>query len=358
MIRLYGHMKGSFRTVTLGLERAFMALEVLEGTHLGENVEFEDGVGGAGAPVAVVTGDPMRILQAHYQGSHKEIWLMLAPNSEGIPPLIKQELSDSVRNPATGERRPAITGLLAPSSWAKKILQREFPRHPVILCRHGVLPEFKPDPNLRKMAKCMFAAGEFRVLHVTSSRLSRKCTRETILAWKQLHSRYPKSKLEVFVNPEFVSEYVDLVQRLEAGGTTTIVPGQNYLLDVFANGIQAYAFVVQPSRAEGFGLVPLEARACGVPVVATDNTGHRDHVKGEGTIVVPSEAEMPSDDFPGARAPSVSVEAIFRGMQRMVDRFEIENDAASRVAVELGKYWSWEKQVASAVQELKERVNA
>ena len=51
-------------------------------------------------------------------------------------------------------------------------------------------------------------------------------------------------------------------------------------LDVgdMASYLGGFDLVCQPSRAEGFGLVPLEARACGVPVAATLCTGHADHM--------------------------------------------------------------------------------
>lgn len=355
MIRLYGHMKGSFRTVTEGLQLAFEKLGVLEGTHLGENVELEDGIGGSGAPIAVVVGDPMRVLQAHYQGSHKEVWLMLAPNSEGIPPVVRQELSGPIRHPSRG-KVPAVTGFLAPSSWAEKVLRRQFPDHPVILCRHGVLPEFRMDPELREKASGLWEIGQFRILHVTSSRLSRKCTRELISAWKEIHPKYPKSKMEVLINPEFVEEFKDYLRRADARESVNIVAGQNYELSLFARSMQLYSFVVQPSRAEGFGLVPLESRACGIPVVATNCTGHQDHMKGPGIVYVEHGIQGRSDDYPGATAPTVTKNAIGQSLRRMLNNWKHYDAEARGAASEVQEAWTWESQTAPAVQKLKERL--
>ena len=72
MIRLYGHMAGSFRTVTLGMQEALKELELLSGFVPGESTEFELEVPGATAPIAVVVGDPMRVLQTHIHGDHKQ----------------------------------------------------------------------------------------------------------------------------------------------------------------------------------------------------------------------------------------------------------------------------------------------
>src|SRR5690606_16992598 len=68
----------------------------------------------------------------------------------------------------------------------------------------------------------------------------------------------------------------------------------------------------QPSRAEGFGLVPLEARVAGVPVVTTACTGHQDHVTegSRGVVIVDSGADAPIDDGPGAMAPAVRAASV------------------------------------------------
>lgn len=354
MIRLYGHMRGSFRTVTQGLELAFQELGVWEGTHPGEGAELEDGIGGAEAPVAVVAGDPMRVLRTHYHGSHKERWVMLAPNSEGIPPQMREDLLGTARTP-TGGRVPMVTGFLAPSSWAKRVLDREFPDNPVLLCPHGVLPEFRIDPAMHAMAGRHWEAGSFRILHVTSSRMSRKGTRELVRAWKRMAGDYPKAHLDILVNPEFLTEFIDLAET-EKAPNTHIIPGQNHELSKYARQTQAYACVVQPSRAEGFGLVPLEARACGVPVVQTRCTGHATHPPGRGVVVVNHGIHSDSDDYPGSRAPTVTENDVYLALKCMLGNWEEIKQHAVADAPQIAREWSWAKQSENAVKQMKGRV--
>lgn len=52
----------------------------------------------------------------------------------------------------------------------------------------------------------------------------------------------------------------------------------------------AQAFVY-PSLYEGFGLPPLEAMACGVPVITTAISAMRDHVAGAGILVPPNDEQ-------------------------------------------------------------------
>lgn len=61
-------------------------------------------------------------------------------------------------------------------------------------------------------------------------------------------------------------------------------PNDEKLAELYSSS-DIFAF---PSHIEGFGLPPLEAMACGTPVVTTDCLGVRDYVKnGENSIMVP-----------------------------------------------------------------------
>lgn len=356
MIRLYGHMKGSFKTVTLGLHAAFEKLGVLDGVFLGEDSGLEDVPGGADSAIAVVCGDPMRVLQAHYHGQHAQQLLMIAPNSEGLPTGLVRQLKDVVKL-ASGEKKPIITGLLAPSRWAAEVLKREFPEHQVIHCPHGVLPEFKMDPMRRDLVRKMLLTGVFKLLHVTSSRLERKCTRELVLAWNRFKGQVELSQgscLEILVNPTFFNEYNSFVKK-SGVSDVLVVPGQNFEFSNYVAGIQNYNYVVQPSRAEGFGLVPLEASACGVPVIATACTGHSEYLPAPGAVIVRHGEEAPID-YMGAMAPTVSEEDILEGIEVAYLKAVEHHDEAIQYADEVVSNWTWEQKVAPAVEQMKELI--
>ncbi|WP_343069954.1 glycosyltransferase family 4 protein [Jannaschia sp. Os4] len=92
---------------------------------------------------------------------------------------------------------------------------------------------------------------------------------------------------------------------------------------------------VAPQRWEGFGLTPLEAMACGVPVVATDVGAFSELLSPEsGVIVPPGEAGA----LGGAIAPLLD-DADRRGAMgaaaraRVEARFRLEDEAAALIAV-------------------------
>jgi glycosyltransferase involved in cell wall biosynthesis len=68
------------------------------------------------------------------------------------------------------------------------------------------------------------------------------------------------------LDKELMAGYGDLNMRIKEGFSGTRLANELHSADVF----------VLPSLAEGFGLVILEAMACGVPVIATNNTGAAD----------------------------------------------------------------------------------
>lgn len=340
MIRLYAHLRGSFRTVSEGLRLAFTELGALDGFYIGEAQDFDaDPVGGATSPIAVVVGDPLRCLMAHTQGDHKEIWLLLAPNSEGVPPKLKNEL-----NAMRGKRR-TVDGLLAPSTWAQKVLQREFPDLPVELCQHGVLPCFRMYEEIRRAPREQYVA-----LHLTSTNLSRKGTRELIGAWNK--AAFPNSKLIIAVNPEYANEL-----RSAENKRIRVVNGQNLEFTALAYLYNQVDLVVQPSRAEGFGLVPLEAMACGVPTAITTCTGHADVLDlGNRNINTPIAhwSLTESDDYWGALAPEVREEDILDALQQAHQQRERHTRQAMGVADHC-RDSTWTKGAAGVVAKWKEK---
>jgi glycosyltransferase involved in cell wall biosynthesis len=355
MIRLYEHKAASFKTVSEGMERALSIHRKLAGVCREDDDGFRP-VEGVDAPFALVVGAPPRTLRPHLRGKHKQVWWLAAPNSEGIPPRTVQMLNDDTYSVNTEGMRPILDGIFATSEWARDILRKAFPHLPVLLWQHGVLPEFEVRLLQRDSVRTRYDSGEFQLLHITST-VSRKGTHELLQAWQKFtgERKNLKYRLDLLVNPRHLLEFSELVKGMQIP-SVMVAPGQSYDTQQLCVGMSSYHAVVQPSRAEGFGLVPLEARACGIPVAMTGCTGHSDHAGGPGVVLVRHQASGKSDDYSGATAPVVTASDVYDAMNELYEGWKGLEEDARQHAETLRHDWSWERRAESAIEEL-EKMN-
>ncbi|MDH3555858.1 MAG: glycosyltransferase family 4 protein [Deltaproteobacteria bacterium] len=123
--------------------------------------------------------------------------------------------------------------------------------------------------------------------------LHRKGLDILIDAWERVHRNRSGRDLRLLLVGTG-SDVELLRQRLSVMQLRGVLWVNEYILDRTAirNYLSAADIYVLPSRHEGFPVAPLEAMACGLPVVATDAPGVSDILEGgenSGGIVVPRE---------------------------------------------------------------------
>lgn len=352
MIRLYGIGigQGSLARVTQGMQEGLAALGQLAGFVPCDAYNEDDIYSGHAAETAVLVGGNM-LPFAKSIGWHKRIWILVPPNSTWVPhePLRRMHEHGA--------------GVISPSEWGELVLRENaakagVPDLKVSLWHHGVTGAFAPRESDFRDAVAAYQRGRFDVLHMASEANQRKGTRELMRAWVaavDAGQLGPSPTLRLVVDgPKGTFDRVLFETGASRGARDTVVwtdARPNFSPEHAAAFYRAHHVVCQPSRGEGWGLVPFEARACGVPVVATDCTGHGSHVlwgavgaaptRAPGVVVVPSGPYAPIDDGPDGQAPSLEVADVHAALVSSYARWLQLAQEAIENAPAFARAWSW-----------------
>lgn len=377
--------EGSWSRVARGLEEGLrlndQEVNLFATDNLGHDLD-RPLPAGFSADVGIFVGQPGHASMLRTQGNHRHRWLMIAPNSTWLPREVLAEL----------ERTEAVTGYLTPSTWGQGILE-SYTTLPIRVWPHGVSgvtlaqareaarmecarpPEAGPvvmsSSSGRVSRRIAFNPNAWRCLHLSSTQQDRKSTHALVKAFVRavepdengftLIDNSVQAQLTVVVDGPVgdVEAVVARTATTDLGRRAVKAAGRCDLSAAWmAHYMQSFDCIVQPSRAEGFGMVPLEARAAGVPVIMTDGTGHQEHVPtpeshdrlgfnggyvtAVGVVVITTERQLELiDDGPDARAPVVREQAIMNALESASSLRHVLRPWASLWASAVQTHWSW-----------------
>lgn len=340
MIRVYGTQKGntSWPRVTAGMVQGLEEIgELASFFEIGEMFEIDDCVEtGHDASIGVFVGAPNRCKILRSRGEHPNRLAIVAANSSWLPEGTLRWMRESV------------TGLIGPSTYSCEVLRNYSEGLPVYLWPHGVSRVFAPGQDYISFGKHARDVGKFRVLHLASTYMERKGTEQLIEAWCKLirEGLLPStSTLNIVLDPPHgyaqnaIDKYCVDDQEYQIKLHHPVNMSEHDMRSMFLS----HHLVCQPSRCEGFGMIPVESRACGVPVCATACTGHADHIDADapGVAVIKHGEDAPIDDGPGAMAPSVSSFDVAESLIYAYDNWDkLATNAADHYPKLISK-WSW-----------------
>lgn len=373
-VRLYGRDvgNGSLAVVTRGFREVLEDEELLEGFYALDKSgggEEEEQPAGALARDGVFTGN-LNLLNHMRTGTrHERHWVTVTPNSNYVP----HKLLDAVvklPNPrilsASAWGTTMIGGALSELGFTyveddKAWLTYEAPGSTVQVhtVHHGVLG-FAPVLSEIQKTRADYENGEFRVVHFSTTEGERKGTLELVQAWSLLRATgVLPNKTELLLvldhhaRAALQSRMIDHEVPMVTG--IRILPRADMAAATMSRFLCGQHLVCCPSRAEGFGLLPLQARACGVPVSTTVTTGHSaGHCEGfEVCVIAQSDELHPIDDGPGAMAPRVTPVAIADAIRLSCARWlDMSRMSGARTGW-IAEHWSWYVQLAPLMEQLR-----
>lgn len=220
----------------------------------------------------------------------------------------------------------------------------------VLTARHGVSGDFAPSLESIEQARIDYGQ-HFRVVHFSTTDGERKGTLELVQAWALARGQLPPHAtlqlvLDHHASTAFQSRLLfEAEMELPAG--VMLVPRADLTPANMSAFLGQMHVLAAPSRGEGFGLLPPQARACGVPVMATTTTGHSaGHIAGPGVLTIPQPVDpKPIDDGPDALAQPVLPEDIARVLVTAYDQWLTLSEQALAASPAVALEWSWSRQL-------------
>jgi glycosyltransferase involved in cell wall biosynthesis len=213
---------------------------------------------------------------------------------------------------------PSVRRVIAISNFTREAILAHFrvPAERVVMIHNGVERRFHPRCDAEKRAAqehCRIPTPHY-ILSVGSLE-SRKNLRRLLLAWRAIAPRVPHEICLVLAGKRGASQVfpqLDLDPVPERVHFTGHVPDEH--LPALMSGALAFAY---PSIYEGFGLPPLEAMACGTPVVTSRTTAMPEVVGDAALLVDPlNEEELADALLRVVESTELRAQLRARGLQR------------------------------------------
>lgn len=342
-LAVYGPHTGhsSIEVVTRGVEQAAEHHGVLGGVRtLETQADFLDSEpGGWFGTHAALNCDAYTMAPIMEQGHHRRRFQYIFPNSTWVPQSFYIVCMNS-----------SVDCVLTCSDWAVSMLKGAAPEIFSVRIRKlrlGVDSERFRRWDVDQDGVVRDPRNErYVVSHFAGSALERKGTLELLEAFCRWDN--PDAVLALVVHP---MEYTRVREARdekperfrETIGIWTRVNGSP---EVMRTLYWCSDLVVQPSRAESYGFIPIEARCCGVPVAITTETGHREYCfeptfYDNGMVAIPTRVDAEVAYDPGGHAPDVHPDDIAHALDLSYENREMLKQEAEDTADEVRRQHDW-----------------
>jgi len=183
--------------------------------------------------------------------------------------------------------------ILADSAWTRQdiIAMLGMPAKKILVVPAGVGPEYQPiaDEAVLSVVRQRYHLPERFILHVGTLEPRKNLVR-LMEALRAISAQEPETKLVLVGGKGWL--YEDIFTNVERLGLAGKVIFPGYIAEADLPAVYNLAAVfAYPSLYEGFGIPPLEAMACGVPVVSSNSSSLPEVVGDVALLVEPTDSD-------------------------------------------------------------------
>ncbi len=197
--------------------------------------------------------------------------------------------------------------LVTTSNWVKETYIRDgLSGNNIHVCPIGFNPEIfypmgRDDPKIVELRSMLGIGDDEKMIFTAGGDVTSKGAQEMLRAIAKIEKEVPNWKYVLKTNESFSAENHgneedELIEELGLDRNRIIYLSGEYSPEFMSAVINACDVYAAPSRLEGFGMIQLEAQACGKPVISINVGGPKDVVvHGETGFLVDIESEVKLD---------------------------------------------------------------
>lgn len=236
----------------------------------------------------------------------------------------------------------------APSQWCKDLFAAHGVTVPIFVAGYGV------DHSIFWPKRPLTEDRPYRVLVWSQGLVGRKNPLMALRAFLDCDFKPDEAEIEIKVNANYGQEGIK-------GPDGAMLPNARVIAadwpaSRLADWLRSGDVLVYLSSGEGFGLMPLEAMACGLPVICAANTGMLEYLTSDNALLVPSTGKRKSYGYSVRFGVDCYEETPDQDIARDWLRWCFEHrDAAAAVgqrAAETARTWTWQRAGEQALAQL------
>lgn len=236
----------------------------------------------------------------------------------------------------------SATLILTPSEYSKQCMIKAGVEKPISILQHGI------DPSVYSKTQDKTKSGKFNIIWCGTTHNKRKGLDLAVRAFSEEFKGNNKVQLIVKANKIYnqdTSTETTIQRNLFPGGNDNILIIEDELTDEeIAKLLNDSHIFLNTSRAEGFGIFPLQAMACGTPVITT-LTGEAEYANKDNSLIIESGIEPTEFVFPyyDGEWLKPDIESIKSNLRKMYSNYnEYEKQAVENAKV-ITEKWNWDR---------------